>query len=121
MQTRIATRVIIYHQGKVLLSRNQGQDFWYPGGGGWKDDEDLIECCQREVLEETGQKIKVIDLMYIEEFYRPQENRRTLTLFFLAQPIGEIHNNPHHFDTDTDNRLLVEENKYNNHKDGSVT
>ena len=34
MPARITTRVIIYHKGKILLTRNQGYDFWYPGGGG---------------------------------------------------------------------------------------
>src|SRR3989339_2029327 len=112
MQTRITTRVIIYHHGKILLCRNQGQDFWYPGGGGWQENEDLKECCAREVLEETGQNIKIIDLIYVQEFYWQEKGYRSLELFFLAKPEGKIQNNKYHQDTDTDERLPVEENKW---------
>ncbi len=117
MQTRITTRVIIYYQNKILLCRNQGQDFWYPGGGGWKENEDLKECCVREALEETGQKIKVIDLMYVQEYYWREKGKRSMELFFLAEPKGKIQKDKNHRDTDTDDRLLVEENRWLSQED----
>lgn len=110
MQTRIVTRVLVYHDDKLLLSRGEGTDFWYPGGGGWRDDEDLRECGAREVKEETGLDIEIIDLIYVQEFY--MKDKRNLELFFLARPKNAGQYDQHHKDQDEDNRLLVEENKW---------
>jgi len=117
METRITSRVIIYQDNKILLSRNQGLDYWYPGGGGWKYGEDLLECCIREVKEETNLDIDVMDLIYVQEFYSPQKKTRNLELFFLAYPKTGAQHNQFHHDQDTDNRLLVEENKWFSEQD----
>ena len=112
MQTRITTRVIVYDEDKILLCRNHGQHFWYPGGGGLEDNEDLIQCCKREVLEETNQEIEVLDLMYIQEYYLQEEKKRNIELFFLAKPKKQIQENQDHKDTDTDDRPKVVENRW---------
>jgi len=117
MQNRITTRVIIYNKGKILLSRNQGYDFWYPGGGGLNKNENLIECCKREVYEETRQKIKVIDLMYFQEFFNKTTQEKSLQFFFLAKPVGKIVKDGKTKDLDLDKRVSVEEIKWFNQKD----
>lgn len=111
METRIVTRVIIYKDGKILLSRNEGANHWYPGGGGLEDNETLTECVIREVLEETGQEVKVIDLMYVQEFYF-SENERSLEFFYLASPTAESADNFNHHDTDESGNLKIEENRW---------
>lgn len=111
METRIVTRVIIYKDGKILLSRNKGANHWYPGGGGLEDNETLTECATREVLEETGQKIEIIDLIYVQEFYFSQ-NERSIELFYLAHPLPESKDNFHHRDNDNSGRLKIEENRW---------
>ncbi len=84
MKTRIVARVIIYNKKKVLLCKNKNADFWYPPGGGWEDNENLVECCKREVAEEVGMKVDIKDIMYVQEFYLKTEDKRNLELFFLA-------------------------------------
>ncbi len=111
MQTRIVTRAIIHKGNKLLLSRDQGLDFWYPGGGEWEADEDLTECAVREVNEETGQKIKVLGLMYVHEFYI-NKDKRNLELFFLAQPLEDSQTNHYHEDMDKAGHTRVEENRW---------
>ena len=62
MNLRVVTRVITYdsENQQVLLVKNHDQDYWYPPGGGWEyDKENIIECAEREVYEETGLKVKV--------------------------------------------------------------
>lgn len=72
MKIRIVTRVVTYDNThkKILLVKNQGQDFWYPPGGGWKfEKENIIKCAEREVEEETGLKVNVKRLLYVQEFH----------------------------------------------------
>jgi ADP-ribose pyrophosphatase YjhB (NUDIX family) len=111
METKIATRVIIYKDGKILLSRNAGANHWYPGGGGLEENETLTECATREVLEETGQKVEIIDLMYVQEFYF-SENERSLELFYLAHSLPESQDDFCHKDTDDSGKLKIEENRW---------
>ncbi len=116
MKTRITTRVIIYKDDKILLSRNKGRDYWYPGGGGLEDDENLIECAKREVQEETGQIVEIKDLMYVQEFYF-SKNERSLGMFYLAYPTPESKDDFHHKDTDTSGNLTIEENRWFSEED----
>lgn len=111
METKIATRVIIYKEGKILLSRNAGANHWYPGGGGLEENETLTECATREVLEETGQKVEIIDLMYVQEFYF-SENERSIEFFYLASPTADSQDDFHHKDTDDSGKLKIEENRW---------
>lgn len=111
MQTRITTRVIIFKNNKVLLSKGRPGDFWYPGGGKWEDNETLEECCKREVMEEIGQKVKIFDIMYVEEFYA-KDGDRNLELFFLAEPLPESKHNQHHRDQDPEKGGVVKENRW---------
>ena len=111
MKTRIVTRAIIYKNNKILLSRNQGYDFWYPGGGEWEPEEDLLQCATREAFEETGHKIKVLDLMYVQEFYISKEERN-LELFFLAEPLSASTTDHTHEDMDKGGHVQVEENRW---------
>ncbi len=112
MITRNTTRVIIYKDGKILLSKNEKTDFWYPGGGGLEEGEDLIACCKREVFEETGQKIEVIDLMYLQEFYYKDGSKKNLEFFFLAKPLKDSKDDPFHIDGDKDAEDKVFENRW---------
>ena len=111
MKTRIVTRVIIYKNNKILLSRNEKADFWYPGGGGLNDNENLIECAKREVYEETGQIVEIGDLMYVQEFYL-SDKERFIEFFYLAKPTKNSKDDLIHRDTDQDNRVKVVENRW---------
>lgn len=111
MQARITTRVIIFKGNKVLLSRGRDTDFWYPGGGKWEDNVTIEECCIREVMEEIGQKVKIIDIIYVEEFYL-KDGSRNLELFFLAEHLPDSKYNQYHRDKDPEKGDIIKENRW---------
>lgn len=66
---RIIARVLVVHENKLLLVRNKGAKFWYPPGGGWEyEDEVIKDCAAREVAEETGYATTIKNLLWVQEF-----------------------------------------------------
>jgi 8-oxo-dGTP diphosphatase len=74
---RVATRGIILNKGKLLCVRlkkypgratDDGQDYWCTPGGGVDIGEPLIPALERELIEETGVKPIVGNLLYIQQF-----------------------------------------------------
>ncbi len=66
---RIIARVLAIHENRLLLVRNKGANFWYPPGGGWEYEEEVIkECAAREVAEETGYHVDIKNLLWVQEF-----------------------------------------------------
>lgn len=55
---RIACRGILVEGDKILLSHEVKQGVYTLPGGGLESDETLWQCCEREVLEETGYIVK---------------------------------------------------------------
>ncbi len=107
MKIRLVTRVVTYDSNnrKVLLVKNRDQDFWYPPGGGWDyDKENIVECAEREVLEETGQKVKIIKLLYVQEFHDAQDSISFETVW-LAEPTGDTKLDELHIDRDMDGKV----------------
>ena len=58
---RVACRGILIDGDKILLSHEVKQGVYVLPGGGLEDGETLEDCCKREVLEETGYVVDVID------------------------------------------------------------
>jgi ADP-ribose pyrophosphatase YjhB (NUDIX family) len=95
----VRTRVIILHEGKMLLhspfADGTGRDA-YRGlpGGGLHPNESLYECGEREVFEETGLRVKVTSVAFLRECIVPkcvsvEEMKRTLcTWETVARTIG---------------------------------
>ncbi|MDO8600429.1 MAG: NUDIX domain-containing protein [bacterium] len=107
MEIRIVTRVVVYDSEgrKVLLVKNRGQDFWYPPGGGWDyNKENIIECAEREVLEETGLSVKIIRLLYVQEFHEGLDTI-SFEIIWLANPIATATLNKLHIDQDVDGKV----------------
>ncbi len=55
---RHACRGILVKDGKVLLSHETNNDRYIIPGGGVEGNETYAECCEREMLEETGMKVR---------------------------------------------------------------
>lgn len=68
--SRHACRGIVINDGKVLLSYESNNEKYLIPGGGVEEGENYVECCEREILEETGMKVKAVEeYLEIEEFF----------------------------------------------------
>lgn len=60
LKRRIACRGILIDGDKILLSHEVNKGVFTLPGGGLEQGETLSQCCERELLEETGYIVKVI-------------------------------------------------------------
>ncbi|EKG2416877.1 NUDIX hydrolase [Listeria monocytogenes] len=71
----IRTAAIIIHQNKILLHSNQEEDYWtLPGGA--VENESTKEGLKREMKEELGEDVAILELSIIAEnrfLYRGEE------------------------------------------------
>jgi len=107
MKMRIVARAVVYDSKseRILLVKNRGQDFWYPPGGGWEyEKENIAECAVREVFEETGLKVQIKKLLYVQEFHDALDSI-SFEIFWLAEPITETTLDVAHVDADADGKV----------------
>ncbi len=84
---RIASRGIVLHEGKILLSYLQKPDVWMIPGGGIEGSETPEECCVRELSEETGVLAAPGKrFLLINEYY---EDWKYASYYFLCEAIGK--------------------------------
>ncbi|MGV8152320.1 MAG: NUDIX domain-containing protein [Candidatus Nanoarchaeia archaeon] len=60
MKTIIASGPVIINNGKLLVSKDNKDDFYKIPGGTLQDNESLEECCIREAKEEANAEINII-------------------------------------------------------------
>ncbi|WP_456409430.1 NUDIX hydrolase [Caldithrix abyssi] len=76
---QIGVGAVVIKDGKVLLVKRKNppaKDQWAIPGGRLKLGETLKEACQRELLEETGIKAKVQELIYAFEVIERNPNNQ---------------------------------------------
>ena len=85
---RGARGIIIDNNGKIaLFNKVKKNEFKLPGGGIDDDDEDPRQAFLREVKEETGCDVEIIDFLgYIEE-RRSQDNFKQISYVYIAKVI----------------------------------
>lgn len=107
MKIKILARVVVYDRTnrKILLVKNKGMGFWYAPGGGWEyENETILECAKREVLEETGLRADIGKLLYMQEFHESSESIFFET-FFLAEPTHDVSLDKNHVDLDPNGKV----------------
>jgi 8-oxo-dGTP pyrophosphatase MutT (NUDIX family) len=68
----IRTRVIVLHQGCLLLHPPRPtESAWQLPGGGLEPNESLADCAVREVWEETGVRVQVASVAFLREWVVP--------------------------------------------------
>ena len=75
----------ILHDDKIIMVCHQtpSRTYWTLPGGGVKKDETLEQAVVREVKEETGLDVKVVKLLFEEEY------EAGISYCYLAELIGE--------------------------------
>lgn len=67
---RHACRGIVVHEGKVLLGYEEKNNKYIIPGGGLEEGETYEQCCERELLEETGMQVRAKEeYLEIEELF----------------------------------------------------
>lgn len=90
----IASGPVIVEDGKVLLNQHGDTNFWKFCGGRVENFEtNLIENAKREVMEEMGLEVNIINpepfLLYTKK-ETPEGDLDIILVHFLAERIGEI-------------------------------
>jgi len=85
-------KILLVKRGPKYLEPNQ----WALPGGFVDRDETTRQTAQRETLEETGYKTKVISLFrIIDNPDRPHEDRQNISLVYLLKPIKRVSDSDH--------------------------
>ena len=84
---KVGVGVIVCKDGKVLFGKRKGShgsETWSLPGGHLEFSEEIFDCAQREVLEETGIEIKNLKLgPYTNDFFQ-KEDKHYITLYVIA-------------------------------------
>ncbi len=95
-QTIIASGPVIIENGKVLLNKEKKENgrittWLFPGGEVESFDISLEEACKREVMEEMGIEVEIIQPLKSMLIHRPDHPEKLVILIhYLAKRIGEI-------------------------------
>jgi len=109
MNIRILSRVVVYNpeDNKILLVKNKGTNFWYAPGGGWEyEKENILQCAEREVVEEVGLKVDIKRLLYAQEFHATEDSI-FFEMFWLAVPKEDSEIDEAHIDLDPNGQVEI--------------
>ena len=89
---RHACRGILYKDGNVLLGFESLENKYIIPGGGVEEGETLTDCCEREMLEETGMKVKArSEYLEIEELFLDWRHVNHYFVCELIEDTGVLH------------------------------
>ncbi len=89
-QITVAARACVVHERKVLLVRDGAEGYWHIPGGLLEVGESLEQCAVRELYEETGCHIEIVDLMSCYEFYAQEWDSHKIEHVFLARLVDDV-------------------------------
>ena len=88
---REGCRGIVIRDGKVLVSREERTGIVMIPGGGLEDGETHIDCCRREIAEETGYEVEPEKcFLEIDEYYGKY---RFTNYYFTCRIVGTCEKN----------------------------
>ena len=86
----IRPSVLLVKDGKMLVlkSKYSSGEFYLLPGGGIEGFESLEQTAVREVKEETNYNIKIIKLLYLQEWINAERQKNVLETVFLGEITG---------------------------------
>ncbi len=84
--------VLLSDEGKVLLVRNRGyhRSHWSLPKGSCEEGEPLVQTLKREVKEETGLDVEMVELAFVTEWLVPARQEWFLQFYFHARITGGV-------------------------------
>lgn len=85
------TAVLVVDDGKVMLTKRAiapYKDWWDLPGGFLENGENPVDGAKRELIEETGLHIEVVDLLDVEVDKYGDDGVYTLNFQYIAKPVG---------------------------------
>jgi len=80
--------LVVNRKGEILLAKKKTRNYWSLPGGKLELMEQTKKCAEREVLEETGVKIKAEKLLCFEERIDKKNKEHWLAFYYKAKPIS---------------------------------
>ena len=85
--THIGCRGVIFQEGKILLAHEHKSAWYLIPGGGAEPGESPEECCIREMLEETGCQVKLLEcFLKLTEYYG---DRCYISYYFRCEALSQ--------------------------------
>ena len=83
---KIRLRMVIVKNGKLLVTYDSVENYYYYIGGKLEYRETVLEGAEREIKEELGKDIKLDfkKILYIRDFLQPEKDEHSLELFILG-------------------------------------
>lgn len=84
-----ARGIVIREDGKIAIFNKSNKNEYKLPGGGIEGDEEPKEAFKREVLEETGCEIEVIEELGIAEEYKSLDNFKQTSYAFVGKVVND--------------------------------
>jgi len=85
---KVRVGVVLIHDQKILLVRQNNRPFWVFPGGTLEMNESVTECAVREMKEEINLDVSIEKVLYLADFLHPgkdKQPRHTVDIFMLAR------------------------------------
>ena len=85
---KVRVGVVLIHDHKLLLVRQNNRPFWVFPGGTLEMNESLTECAIREMKEEINLDVGIEKVLYLADFLHQDQHkqpRHTVDVFMLAR------------------------------------
>lgn len=84
--------VLINPEGKILLVRNRGhhRPHWSLPKGSCEEGEPLLQTMKREVKEETGLDVDMVELAFVTEWFMAGRGEWYLQFYFYSKVTGGV-------------------------------
>lgn len=91
-RVRLAARgIVMRDDGKIAVQNKANKNEFKLVGGGMEADEDPREAFKREVMEESGCEVEIIEQLGTTEEYKSLQNLKQTSNIFVAKVIKDIH------------------------------
>ena len=91
VERKAARSVLLNAQNEVALMYVAKGHYYKLPGGGLEEDEDFTQALKREILEEVGANIEIIDSIGMVKEYRDDYEQLQISCAFLCKVVGDIH------------------------------